>query len=166
MKQIIELMLSWATGEKQYFNFSVMKYSCNRALWFSLWAMTPCAAWLSLGLIKSQFAVAAPSLGKWWGSHRVVWAHPQLPQGHHPHGLRGCPHHHLPHEEPHVLHWDHEETRGMFWVLHWLCCAVQVSSSSVTLSKAQWFRVWGLFLTQWVGNQSVCLRWMVSWAMS
>lgn len=40
-------------------------------------------------------------------------------------------------------------------MFHWLCCAVQVSSNSVTLSKAQWFRVWGLFFSP-VSVRSVC----------
>lgn len=55
---------------------------------------------------------AAASPGKRWGSHSVVGAQQGLPTWHHPHWLWRRADHRVPHEEPHVLHPDHEETTG------------------------------------------------------
>ena len=56
--------------------------------------------------------LAATSPGKRRGAHSVVGAQQGLPAWHHPDWLWRRADHHLPHEEPHVFHPDHEETTG------------------------------------------------------
>lgn len=111
--------------------------------------MTPHKLLLSLWLIKSQFAVAASSLGKWWGSHRLVWTHQELPQGHYTNGFWRCFNCYLSNEESHVFHRDNEETRGMFWLLYWIyymCCTCD--QQFCCLNKAQCYRVLVFFFSQ------------------
>lgn len=111
--------------------------------------MTPHKLLLSLWLIKSQFAVAASSLGKWWGSHRLVWTHQELPQRHYTNRFWRCFNCYLSNEESHVFHRDNEETRGMFWLLYWIYHVYYASDQQFCcLNKAQCFRVWGFFFQQ------------------